>query len=241
MNISTAGLDLIKDFEGYHRKLPNGDCVAYRCPANVLTIGWGCTEGVREGMVWTVAQAEEALRREVAKFEAAVTRLVTVEINQNQFDALVSFAYNCGEGALASSTLLRRLNAGNFDGAADAFAMWTKGGGRVLPGLVTRRAREAALFRTPAETSIEPLMAQAVEPNEPTRAEVHEEAHQFLIKDSWFYWANRLNIKSITAGGVAAMAYAQEHALEIGGLVLLAVIAFEGIQYLQRNQRIATQ
>ena len=153
MKISTAGIDLIKSFEGYLKPRPDGSCEAYKCPAGVWTIGWGCTEGVRPGMVWTKDQAEFALRRELAKFEAAVTRLVTVPINQNQYDALVSFAYNCGEGALARSTILKRLNAGDVPGAAAAFGMWTKGGRRVLPGLVKRRQREADLFLSdmPAE------------------------------------------------------------------------------------------
>jgi len=90
--ISDAGLDFIKGFEGYHRALPNGDCVAYRCPAGVLTLGYGCTVGIKPGMVWTRQQAEDALRREISTFEAGVVRLVTVPINQNEYDALVSFA-----------------------------------------------------------------------------------------------------------------------------------------------------
>lgn len=163
MRISQAGLDLITSFEGYHRKLPNGDCTTYRCPANVLTIGFGCTEGVEEGMVWTRKQAEEAFRNELVKHEKAVDRLATVELNQNQRDALISFSYNCGTGALSKSTLLKKLNAGDFEGAARQFASWNKGGGRVLPGLVRRRAAEAALFRKPVEASPEPDMPQAVD------------------------------------------------------------------------------
>lgn len=165
MQISAKGLELIKHFEGYHRKLPNGDCTTYRCPAGVLTIGWGCTEGIREGMVWTAAEAEAALRRELSKFERAVDRLVTVDITQNQRDALISFAYNCGEGALKKSTLLKRVNAEDFDAAAREFGKWTRGGGRVLPGLVRRRAAEAALFLEPAD-HVEPDMPQRVKPVE---------------------------------------------------------------------------
>jgi lysozyme len=167
MKLSDSGLRLIKGFEGYHRRLPNGDCIAYKCPAGVWTLGYGCTEGIREGMVWTQEQAENALRHEIAKFEAAVMRLVTVPINQNQYDALVSFAYNCGEGALARSTLLKRLNAGDYEGAARCFAQWNKGGGRVLPGLVTRRAREASLFLKPMPGEMPeqaPTMPQQVDP-----------------------------------------------------------------------------
>ena len=167
MHISQSGLDLIKSFEGYLDALPDGSCRTYRCPANVLTIGWGCTEGVTEGLVWTKAQAEEGLRREMLKHEAAVKRLVTVDLNQNQFDALTSFAYNCGSGALESSTLLKKLNAGDFDGAAKGFLLWNKGGGSVLPGLVKRRQRESLLFLTPTSPPQAPEMPQKVEASAP--------------------------------------------------------------------------
>lgn len=161
MQISDAGLDLIKRFEGYHDRLPDGSCRAYKCPADVWTIGYGCTEGVKPGMVWTAEDAETQLRHEIAKHEAAVTRLITVELNQNEFDALVSFSYNCGAGALEKSTLRKLLNAGDRKGAASQFKRWNKGGGRVLRGLVDRRAREATLFMTPVEQP--DLMPQRVE------------------------------------------------------------------------------
>jgi lysozyme len=165
MKLSSAGLDLICSFEGYHKALPDGRCIAYRCPAGVLTLGWGCTEGVREGMIWTREEAQVALRRELAKFEAGVIRLTTVPLNQNQFDALVSFTYNVGLGAFEGSTLRRKLNAGDYRSAASAFKLWNKGGGRVLPGLVNRRAREATLFLTPMDEPDEPDMPQAVQPS----------------------------------------------------------------------------
>ena len=148
MNLSNKGLALICEFEGYHTALPDGGCTAYRCPAGVLTIGFGCTEGVAEGMIWTRQQAEEALRRELAKHERIVTRLVTVDMTQGQFDSLVSFSYNCG--GLEGSTLLRKLNRGDVIGASNEFRHWTKAtvkGTKVqLPGLVRRRKAEAALF-----------------------------------------------------------------------------------------------
>jgi len=164
MNLSQRGLDLIQSFEGYHTAQPDGSCVAYLCPARVPTIGWGCTEGVRLGMRWTRAEADAAFLRELSKFERAVDRLVTVDLNQNEYDALVSFAYNCGEGALSKSTILKKLNKGDRTGAAAAFAAWNKGGGRVLPGLVRRRAAEADLFRDPVDVpDDEPSMPQSVE------------------------------------------------------------------------------
>lgn len=167
MKISREGLELVKSFEGYHKKLPNGDCAAYLCPAGVATLGWGATEGVKLGMVWTVAEAEDALRRELVKHEAAVARMATVDLNQNQFDSLVSFSFNCGTGALQKSTLLKKVNAGDFQGAGRAFASWNKGGGRVLAGLVRRRAAEAALFLKPVDLA-EPDMPQAVDAPSPT-------------------------------------------------------------------------
>ena len=139
MQVSKAGLDLIKQFEGLYLK-------AYRCPAGVPTIGYGHTAGVAMGQTITQQQADDYLRRDVRQFERAVARLVTVPLTQGQFDALVSFAFNLGEGALAQSTLLRMLNDGDYAGAAAQFERWNKAGGRVLPGLVRRRAAERALF-----------------------------------------------------------------------------------------------
>lgn len=167
MNVSDEGIRLIKSFEGFHTKQKDGSCAAYLCPAGVATIGWGCTEGVKLGMVWSEADAEAALRREVAKFEVAVNRSVSVEINQNEFDAMVSLAYNIGAAAFQRSSVLKRLNKGDRAGAAQAFEMWNKGGGRVLAGLVSRRKREAALFLKPVEAPVEPAMPQAVTETKP--------------------------------------------------------------------------
>jgi lysozyme len=163
MHISQAGLDLIKSFEGYIDRLPDGSCRAYLCPAKVWTIGWGCTEGVTEGMTWTKEQAETGLRTEMLKHENTVKKLVTVDLNQNEFDALVSFTYNVGGGALQKSSLLKALNKGDRDAAARGFLLWNKGGGRVLPGLVKRRQRESVLFLTPISPPQVPDMPQKVE------------------------------------------------------------------------------
>lgn len=163
MQLSDNGLRLIKSFEGYLKRQEDGSCVAYLCPAGVPTIGWGCTEGVKLGMRWTEAEAEDGLKREIAKFEAGVQRLVTVDLNQNEFDALVSLTYNIGLAGFQRSTVLRKLNAGDRSGAAKAFGLWRSGGGRVLPGLVSRRARESSLFMKPASEPEEPWMPQRVE------------------------------------------------------------------------------
>lgn len=135
-----AGIALIKRFEGCELK-------AYRCPAGVWTVGFGHTgPDVRAGVVITAARADELLRRDLARFEAGVARLVRVPVTPNQFGALVSFAYNVGLGNLAASSLLRKLNRGDYTGAAGEFGKWTKAAGRALPGLVRRRAAERELF-----------------------------------------------------------------------------------------------
>ncbi|TNC10833.1 lysozyme [Methylobacterium terricola] len=142
MRTNETGKDLIKSFEGL--KL-----TAYKCPAGVWTIGWGTTLGVTKGMTITLAQAEDLFSRDLVKFEKAVEKNVTVPLNENQFAALVSFAYNLGEGNLKSSTLLKKVNAGDFKAAAAEFPKWNKAGGKVLAGLTRRRADEAKLFNTP--------------------------------------------------------------------------------------------
>lgn len=156
MNLSDTGLARIKGYEGYKKALPNGDCMAYqdkyidkktgKVHLDIPTIGWGCTEGVEMGMVWTREQAEQALRREIAKHEAAISRMVTVEINQNQYDALCALSYNIGSEALRQSTVMRRLNKGDYAGAAAGFHLFNKSGGIVIDGLISRRASEAGLF-----------------------------------------------------------------------------------------------
>lgn len=166
MHLSDDGYARVKRYEGYHKALPDGGCQAYqikyRGKLDVPTIGWGCTEGVTMGMVWTLEEAEAGLRREMAKFEAAVTTLVTVELNQHEFDALCLFTYNVGKGALQRSQLLKKLNNGDREGAAKEFAKWTHVGKYAEPGLVSRRASEAALFLKPVEAPAEPAMPQSV-------------------------------------------------------------------------------
>lgn len=163
MKLSSEGRRLIFSFEGLHRDIGNGKYVAYRCPAGVWTIYAGLTEGVHDGMTCTADEGEAMFAREIAQFEAGVARYVTVPLTQNEFDALVSLTYNIGLGAFQKSTVLKRLNKGDKAGAASAFHAWRKGGGRVLPGLVSRRQREAALFLKPDDRPADPYMPQKVE------------------------------------------------------------------------------
>lgn len=142
MKTSNKGIDLIKKFEGCKLK-------AYKCPAGVWTIGYGHTKGVKEGDTCTIAQAEELLKQDLKIFECEIQDLVKVKLNQNQFDALVSFIYNVGAGAFQDSTMRKFINAGHFPLAAGQFDRWVYAKGVKLNGLVKRRAAEKELFLTP--------------------------------------------------------------------------------------------
>lgn len=142
---SEACLRTIKDSEGCRLK-------AYPDPASggdPWTIGWGATgKGIARGVTWTQEQCDARLASDVATFSEEVEDLLGASsTSQAQFDALVSFAYNVGLGNLGSSTLLRKHKAGDFEGAADQFGRWVYAKKKVMPGLVTRRAREATLYR----------------------------------------------------------------------------------------------
>jgi lysozyme len=126
---------------------------AYRDSVGVLTIGVGHTSmagppTVKPGMKITAAEADEILSRDLGQFEVAVNKLVHVPLAPNEFDALVSLAFNIGVGNFGGSTLLRRLNAGDKAGAANAFLSWVKAGGKTLKGLVNRRQDERKQFLT---------------------------------------------------------------------------------------------
>jgi lysozyme len=141
MTLSDAGLRLIKEFEGLRTE-------AYRCPAGVWTIGFGTTRGVKPGQVITEDEAEAMLRADVERFAQGVSERIQVPVTQGMYDSLVSFSYNVGLAAFSKSTLLRLLNQSKYDLAASEFSRWTRGGGRILPGLVKRRAAERALFES---------------------------------------------------------------------------------------------
>lgn len=126
---------------------------AYQDSVGVWTIGVGHTAAAgspapARGMTITDAECDAILSRDLAAFEAGVDAAVAVPLAQHEFDALASFAFNVGLGALRGSTLLRKLNGGDREGAAAQFGAWVKAGGKTLAGLVSRRADEAALFRT---------------------------------------------------------------------------------------------
>lgn len=144
---------LIKPFEGYHRRLPDGRCKAYPDPGTggkPWTIGWGTTgPDVQVDSVWTKEQAEAALDRELVGKTMGVLKLSPslAKASDRRLAAIISFAYNCGLGNYRISTLKRRIDAGDWNGAAEEIVKWNKAAGRVLPGLTRRRVAEAALLR----------------------------------------------------------------------------------------------
>ena len=158
MKTNRAGIDLIKSFEGL-------ELAAYKCPAGVWTIGYGHTTAagppaVKSGMKITAEQATEILVRDLVSYEAAVMNALRRNPNENQFSAMVSLCYNIGPGAFASSTVVKKFNAGDAEGAAAAFRLWNKGGGKVLPGLVRRREEEIILFTKPVTASAAPVVVK---------------------------------------------------------------------------------
>jgi lysozyme len=160
MNMTEEGLELIKQFEGFRAK-------AYRDPVGVWTIGYGHTSmaGAPEvvaGLEVSEAEAEAILARDVEQFARGVRGLVRVDLSDGQFSALVSFAYNVGLGALKKSSVLTAVNARDFAAVLRRLQLWTKAGGHVLPGLVKRRAAEAALFASTSVVVVQPTAAKPV-------------------------------------------------------------------------------
>ena len=150
-SIGPAGTALIKRFEGCARRRADGLFEAYPDPGTggaPWTIGWGATgAGIRPGVAWTQMQCDARLARDLERYAHHVARAIgTAPTTPNQFDALVSFHYNTG--AIATATLTKRHKAGRFAEASSEFAKWVNAGGRRLPGLVRRRAAEAALYRS---------------------------------------------------------------------------------------------
>lgn len=141
MVTSQQGIDLIKSFESLQLK-------AYLCPAKVWTIGYGHTVGVKPGDVITKDQAECFLKADLVRFEQDIKKVVRVPLTQGQFDAIASFTFNCGSRALSTSTLLRKLNQKDFDGAADEFERWIYAGGKIFAGLERRRRLEKRMFKS---------------------------------------------------------------------------------------------
>jgi lysozyme len=158
VKVSQKCIEQIKKDEGVRSR-------PYQCPALLWTIGVGHVIDPNHAKVpladrkqlpipagWdrvlSADEIDDILRKDLARFEAGVSRLIKVELTQGQFDALVSFSFNVGLGNLQNSTLRMKVNRSDFEGAAEQFLVWTKAGGRVLPGLVKRRTHEKEMFES---------------------------------------------------------------------------------------------
>lgn len=139
MGISEEGKNLIKKFEGC-------ELDAYKCAAGVWTIGYGHIKTAVEGMKIDQATANELFDEEIAEYENYVNTAVNVPLSQNQFDALVSWVFNLGNGNLNASTMLKVINSGDHAGVPAQIKRWNKAGGKVLDGLIRRREAEALLY-----------------------------------------------------------------------------------------------
>ena len=139
MKTSAEGIALIKKFEGL-------ELDSYQCSANVWTLGYGHTQGVAEGDSCSEEEAEIILVNDLKEFETYVNALVDVDLDQNQFDALVAWTFNLGPTNLRTSTLLKKLNAGDYNDVPSEIIRWNRAGGQVLDGLIRRREAEALLF-----------------------------------------------------------------------------------------------
>lgn len=152
--VSPEGIAMMHKWEGLGKKRPDGKVEAYPDPGSrdgtPWTIGYGSTgPDIKKGTVWTVKQAEERFARDLAKFAKGVTDAIgNAPTTQGQYDAMVSLAYNIGLGAFLGSTLLRRHMAGRFDEAAKEFGRWVYNDGKVMQGLVNRRADERERYES---------------------------------------------------------------------------------------------
>jgi lysozyme len=234
MRMSAAGLATVKEFEGLRLK-------AYKCPAAVWTVGYGHTSAagapnVTPDLVITKEDAEEILARDMEQYEDGVRKYVKVGLTQGQFDALVDFAYNAGVGALAKSTLLKKVNAGKFDEVPAEFMKWTKGGGKELPGLVRRRRAEVKLWRGMDTEKPVPVDEARAEPDKPKASKSITQSKE----------ANA----AVAAGGLGTIAVVQEvmPMVREGGdllgslsptiLILFVIIAAAAAVWYFRKQRL---
>jgi len=207
MNINKATIDLVKEFEGC--KL-----TAYRDPIGVWTIGYGTTAraglGIipTGGMTITQAEADQLLADGLNKFADQIRPMINAGLNDNQFGACVSLAYNIGAHAFSTSSALKHINAGDYDKAANAILLWNKAGGKVLKGLVRRREAERKLFLTPVFEQA-PAFDERISPVQSTTMQ-----------------ASALQIASGAGAGIAALGSlsgtAQVVALGFAGIVVLA-------------------
>lgn len=180
MRTSKKGIQVIKEFEGCRLK-------AYADIVGVWTIGYGFTKDVKPGDVMTQAECEERLLEELRSYEQAVHEATGGKYTQNQFDAMVSLAWNIGIGGVRKSSVVKAHNRGDYQAAARAFGLWNKAGGKEVAGLTRRRSAESVLYLTPAPYQANLEMPQQVDEEKP------------MISSS-------INRAGIIAGGTATVA-----------------------------------
>jgi lysozyme len=207
MDISPRGIDLIVSFEGKHKLLPDGRYKAYLdtlAKPSVWTLYCGLTRGIREGMICTADEGDKLFAKELTIYEDAIDRLITVPLNQNMFDALVSFTYNCGVGALEKSTLRKLLNQGKYEQVPAQLMKWVNAGGKRYQGLVRRRAAEGALFMEPVSLALAPHESEADDaPTMPQRVEEAPAATVGqVVGESWTIRGAAVAFASTMIGGV---------------------------------------
>lgn len=199
MKTSARGIKLITDFEGFR-------ATAYQDVVGVWTIGYGFTEGVKQGDKITRAEADARLRKELTEYERGVEHACHVEPNQNQFDALVCFAFNVGVKGMSKSSVIKAHNREDYQAAARAFGLWNKAGGKVWPGLTRRRAAEAALY-------LEPVPDEVIEPVEGPVDEMPQR-----VDEERPMTQSTINRAGVVAGGSAAVATIAETARTVSDL-----------------------
>lgn len=199
MKTSSKGVRLICEFEGFRTK-------AYLDPVGIPTIGYGFTEGVALGDTMTQYAAQQRMGRELVKYEHGVRAACNVPPNQNQFDALVCFAWNVGIAGMASSSVIKAYNRMDMPAAARAFALWNKAGGKVFAGLTRRRAAEAALF-------LEPITDSSGAPIDSTALTMPQK-----VDPESSMTASPINRAGVVAGGTATIATVSEVVNSVGYL-----------------------
>lgn len=201
MKTSAKGIKLITDFEGFRAN-------AYQDVVGVWTIGYGFTEGVKQGDKITRAEADARLRKELVGCEMGVEAACRVQPNQNQFDALVCFAFNVGVKGMTKSSVIKAHNREDYQAAARAFGLWNKAGGKVWPGLTRRRAAEAALY-------LEPVPDEVIEPVEGPVDEMPQR-----VDEERPMTQSTINRAGVVAGGSAAVATVAETARTVSDIKL---------------------
>lgn len=224
--INQATVNLIKEFEGFRAR-------AYKCPAGVWTIGYGTTAAAfvgldpKEGMKITEAEAEKYLHTALHKFSSAIAESIRKPINDNEFGAFLSLAYNIGSGAFKKSSALRYFNAGDKAKAADAILLWNKAGGKTLSGLTRRRAAERALFLTPIGFATQDKLEDAATvPDIPRETPMESTTMQ----------AGAVQAVSAVGAGVSAVS-ALSGTAQIVALIFCGVVALAAVWIMRERLR----